>query len=224
MKVSGNIFRGIVYGVLVVLFLGAVVYKQGVIRQKRSARIISAISEWQDNGKPVIVKTASLHDGEEETKISLRMISEHDAEGDVPRAVWKALKIDQSIRCRDAAIQGKISVVSEVPDPETGMYRVRAVFDRAPAGDGKMFVASVVTGILSSRLVLPRQVLEREALGGFVWIVQDEKAYRRPVEIEKENGFGIIVKKGVEPGEMVIVEGQTLLRDGDKVLVREVQL
>jgi len=52
-----------------------------------------------------------------------------------------------------------------------------------------------------------------------VYVVDGETAYQRPVEVGFEDDVNAEIISGLEPGEMVVIQGQRALRDGQPVSV-----
>jgi membrane fusion protein (multidrug efflux system) len=70
----------------------------------------------------------------------------------------------------------------------------------------------------SDALLIPRTAVIFEDSENVVYVVQDETAVRRPVSLGIESLGMIEILGGLESDELVIVTGQTGLRDGSKVL------
>ncbi|MBU4333687.1 MAG: hypothetical protein KKD07_04520, partial [Candidatus Omnitrophica bacterium] len=72
-------------GLVVPVFF--VISKQVAIKADRENEIISTFSEWQTNGKPVIVNTLERKDIPKYIKITAWQISPHVFEGNVSKSV-----------------------------------------------------------------------------------------------------------------------------------------
>jgi multidrug efflux system membrane fusion protein len=69
-------------------------------------------------------------------------------------------------------------------------------------------------------LVVPAVAVQRGPQGAFVYVAGDDgRAALRPITVETIQGEQAVVSKGLEPGEKVVVEGQSQLRPGAKVTV-----
>lgn len=53
----------------------------------------------------------------------------------------------------------------------------------------------------------------------YLFIVKNERAYKRKVKLGHESGPFVEIREGVELGDQVIIRGVHLLRDGDRVIV-----
>jgi multidrug efflux system membrane fusion protein len=118
---------------------------------------------------------------------------------------------------------GTLLTVDNQIDPTTGTSRLKAVFDNH---DGKLFPNQFVNIhlLLDTRhnaILVPAAAIQRGPQGTFVYIVTaDKKAAVRPVTLGTTEGDNIAVDKGLQQGEMIVIEGQDKLQDGTRVDVR----
>jgi membrane fusion protein (multidrug efflux system) len=68
-------------------------------------------------------------------------------------------------------------------------------------------------------LVVPRTALLEGEADTAVFMVKAGKAQRVPVELGYVDGEWVEVRKGVQPGDQVVVAGKNTLRDGTAVSV-----
>jgi membrane fusion protein, multidrug efflux system len=69
--------------------------------------------------------------------------------------------------------------------------------------------------------VVPATVVQRGPQGAFAYIVgADKTAAVRPVEVESAQGDVVVIARGLQAGDQVVVEGQNQLRPGAKVSPR----
>ena len=69
-------------------------------------------------------------------------------------------------------------------------------------------------------VVAPREAIQNGQNGPFVYVVKDGVAHVAPVEVGRIQGGSIVVAKGLEGGEIVVVDGALLLTEGAKVSPR----
>ncbi|MCM3900080.1 MAG: hypothetical protein ND866_00080, partial [Pyrinomonadaceae bacterium] len=63
---------------------------------------------------------------------------------------------------------------------------------------------------------------QMSANGSFVYVVkQDSTAEQRAVSLGQRQGDLIVVEKGVEPGERIVINGQLGVTPGGKVLIEQ---
>ena len=91
---------------------------------------------------------------------------------------------------------------------------------KLPNGDRKLWPNQFVKARLlvdtrKQATVIPAAAVQRGPNGTFVYLAgPDGKAQQRPVDIALTVGDSVIIGKGLQPGEKVVVEGQSQLRPG----------
>ena len=167
--------------------------------------------------------------------VNLQDISEIEVLIDVPELVIAEIRKSETVALKAyfESLPGKsfplkVKEFSTQADPATLTYQVVLIMKR-PAGANILpgmtgWVTSTINdpdGRMSSRITVPAiAVLDAPGNHPYVW-VYDEKAgvvYKREVEISSlEGSADIIVKKGLKPGEKVVIAGVTKLKEGEKV-------
>lgn len=121
-------------------------------------------------------------------------------------------------------IEGKVSRKSVTADPITRAFTVKIDL---PNNDGKILPGMIgevtfknhnLSDSTCSEIELPSQAVQlNDDNRWFVWIVKDSVAERRFVSADELVAKGIIVRSGLNPGDMVIVEGMQKVGTGTKV-------
>ena len=70
-------------------------------------------------------------------------------------------------------------------------------------------------------LVLPVEAVVKEKANSFVFIFNDGKAKKTPIEVGFNDGANVEIVAGMNPADLAIVPGQQALRDGQLVKVTE---
>lgn len=115
---------------------------------------------------------------------------------------------------------GKIESISGVIDRATGAVSLRAVFPNKEGllhsgGTGNVVVPVTRTGVV----VIPQGATFEIQDKRFVYKVVDGKAQAAPVQVTKVNGGQeFIVNEGLVPGDVIVVEGVGLLREGTPIV------
>ena len=102
---------------------------------------------------------------------------------------------------------------------DTGMFRVRAAFDREATLSNHIIVVYVHTGTIKDVISIPTEIVERVNGNFFVWEIQDGHAYKKGIVLGAENSYGAVVLQGLHDGDIVVIQGQTQLSHGDKIRV-----
>ncbi len=145
----------------------------------------------------------------------------------VPAKEFRSIRTDQPVSLRvtstDDRLEGSIDLVSPVVDPETGTVKVTVAVASYPATTrpGDFVEVSIVTDRHSGVLLVPRGAVVAERGERAVFVAKGEAAERRPVEIGFEDDLHAEIAAGLEPGELVVVQGQRTLRDGQPIKVLE---
>jgi multidrug efflux pump subunit AcrA (membrane-fusion protein) len=214
--------RNLVYLAIILAVLIAVVARQRAVTAERNQKIISSFSEWRENGKPVVVRTVKKKDVAVYTKVTFWQIAPHVFEAQVSREVRDQLSIGQTMQFRvDGLIfEGTIAEVAEEISLDTGMYPVRTEFDQTFDIPG-WGVAYAHIQTIPDAISIPNEIIEKKGEKDFVWKVKSGTAVRQEIAIRQRDGYGAIVSRGVEEGDVIVVEGFTLLREGDNVNIQK---
>jgi len=70
-------------------------------------------------------------------------------------------------------------------------------------------------------LLLPVQALIKEKTNSFVFIYQDGRVKKAPVQVGFNDGTNVEIVTGIKPADLAIVPGQQVLRDGQVVKATE---
>lgn len=118
--------------------------------------------------------------------------------------------------------QGTLQAVDNQINTSTGMVKLRADFLNA---DGKLFPNQFVNvhllvKTLENVTLVPSPAVQEGALGTYVYIVQPNHTVKvQPVSVGPADGVNTAIMKGVEPGELVVVDGVDRLAEGRAVQI-----
>ena len=120
-------------------------------------------------------------------------------------------------------VKGKVSLIPLAADPQTRFFPVEVTFDNKKK---QLLPGMYVTAELDARevngIVIPNEAIVYRNGVNAVWTVDNEgKARRKIVKLGVQTKHDIQITEGLEENETVIVEGQSRMNDGDKVLVVE---
>ena len=118
-----------------------------------------------------------------------------------------------------------VEEISPVLDPLSRTLRIRLAFSgpRDPRIKAGMFATvSLVTNTRRNVPVIKRESVINTYGAWIVFIVdKNNRAVRREISLGLENEKFVEVLKGVEPGDLVVSEGQIFLSEGDPVRIVE---
>ena len=114
---------------------------------------------------------------------------------------------------------GELTTLDNQIDTSTGTLRVRAQFANE---DEALFPNQFVNvhlrlKTLEAVVTIPGDAVQFGTERNYVYVVQDNKAYVRNVVLGAAADGRIAVTEGLEPGELVVLEGLDRLRDGKQV-------
>ena len=147
-------------------------------------------------------------------------------EDNVPRIVKRTqsgqeLAVDAFDRSgKNKLASGKMLTLDNQIDTTTGTVKLKAEF---PNQDGALFPNQFVNVRMAvetraDATLVPTAAIQRGAPGTFVFLVkQDQTVSVVPVKVGTAEGETTEVLSGVEPGNMVVVDGADKLREGSKI-------
>ncbi len=118
---------------------------------------------------------------------------------------------------------GSLTSVDNTVDPATGTIKLKATFENS---DLKLWPGQFVRVVLRlttqpNALVVPSQAVQAGQEGPFVYVVkQDRTVESRPIVTGSQVEQEMVVNKGLQTGEMVVIEGQLRLAPGMRVQIR----
>jgi RND family efflux transporter MFP subunit len=116
---------------------------------------------------------------------------------------------------------GQVTMIENSVDAPTGTVPVRATM---PNADELLWPGTLLTVQLTLReenaVTVPSTAIQVSQSGPYVFVINNDIATVRPVQIARVLGSDSVLASGLEGGETVVVNGQLLLSNGTKVAVR----
>ena len=119
-------------------------------------------------------------------------------------------------------LSAPVDFVSNMVSNQSGSIELRATFANGDLSlvPGQLVNVTVQLNDIPRALVLPRDAVNDSPSGSFLFLVRNGKAIQAPVEVLTDDGTNVAVSgKGVEAGDVVIVEGQLRVTPGGAVRV-----
>jgi len=109
----------------------------------------------------------------------------------------------------------KISLVNPVPNAMTNLYKIKIKLVNYDDMLKPGMIAQVYLSVDESKdvLMLPIDAVIQEENEYFVYVVEDEKAIRKTVKVDVNNGESIEIVSGINSDDNVIVSGQEFVKD-----------
>jgi multidrug efflux system membrane fusion protein len=162
-----------------------------VITQQQPIAVVFTIAA--DNLQPVIQQTKAGH----------RLVAEAwDRDWKRKLATGSLLAIDNQI------------------DPTTGTVRMKALFanDDSSLYPNQFVNARLLVDTVHQAVLIPTAALQRSPQSTYVYVVKpDNTVEMRNIEVQLTEGDDSAIRKGVSPGDVVVVDGVDKLQPGTPV-------
>ena len=124
----------------------------------------------------------------------------------------------------DDPVVGQLTFLDNAVQNATGQVNLRATIPNVghQFWPGRFVNIRLVLDTIHGAVLVPASAPQMSAQGSFVYVVkQDSTAEQRAVTLGQRQGDLIVVEKGVEPGERVVINGQLGVTPGGKVLIEQ---
>jgi multidrug efflux system membrane fusion protein len=151
----------------------------------------------------------------------------------VPQQYWNDIQKhigDNTLRAKatvpqnsDAPEEGSVTFVDSAIDAQTGTLHLRATFENSHnrLWPGLFVNTSLRLSEQPNAIVIPSQAITQGQNGAFVYIVKsDNSVETRPIASSRESRGFAVIDQGLNPGEVVVVDGQARLAQGSKVQIK----
>jgi multidrug efflux system membrane fusion protein len=122
---------------------------------------------------------------------------------------------------RDLAV-GKLSVIDNQINPATGTIHYKATFDNADEAlwPGQFVNVRVQIEIRRNVVAVPVTAVQYGPDGPYAFVIgPDRKAQKRPIKTGVVNKTSAIIDDGLQPGDLVVTDGQYRIEAGSLVEV-----
>ena len=141
--------------------------------------------------------------------------------------VWKMLGSSDYNALTGTMRQSFVATVSEiarVSDPVTGLFDVELRFDAAPVGLVSGLIARIelspAAGVTHTLTYIPIGALvQADGNRASVFVVADDTARKRDVEVAFIAADSVALAAGVAPGDAVVSDGALYLDDGEHIRI-----
>ncbi len=118
--------------------------------------------------------------------------------------------------------EGRLVFVDSAVDTQTGTIALKARFANDPVRlwPGQFVRVTVIPRMEPDAIAVPSAALQVGQQGRFVFVMQNNQAKRRPVELVRVSGDRAVVRGELAEGDRVIVEGAQRVADGARVVER----
>jgi membrane fusion protein, multidrug efflux system len=119
--------------------------------------------------------------------------------------------------------KGQLLLIDNQINQGTATIRLKAVFPNPThvLWPNEFVKTRLRLLVRKGALVIPAAAVQRGPQGTFVYVVDGEKADMRTVTLERIEGESALISQGLSSGERVVREGQSQLRPGARVSLRD---
>lgn len=116
---------------------------------------------------------------------------------------------------------GKLLTIDNQIDQTTGTVKLKSQFDNANMSlwPNQFVNLRLFLSVKKDAIVVPSATLQSGAQGSFVYVIgSDDKAEVRQVQVDFNEGNISVIRQGLTPGEVVVVDGADKLQSGATVI------
>ena len=124
-------------------------------------------------------------------------------------------------------LTGELTFIDNAVDTTTGQIRLKGTFKNAEdlLWPGQFVQARLTLRTLAHATMVPTQALQSSQSGDFMFVVKGDSTVQKRMVVAGPSRAGMmVVEKGIEPGETVVIDGQLRLVEGSKVSTQHQQL
>ncbi|PWJ58249.1 membrane fusion protein (multidrug efflux system) [Dyadobacter jejuensis] len=119
-------------------------------------------------------------------------------------------------------LKGNISIINPQADPVSRTYtvKIRIANNEHRLMPGMLTETTIMTGKEVEELVVPAKSVVRDVEDlSYVYLVgEGKKVVKRRVETGRLTGNGeVVIRKGIKPGDTLVIAGQSGLKDGSEI-------
>src|ERR1700676_4591126 len=115
---------------------------------------------------------------------------------------------------------GKLLTIDNQIDTTTGTYKLKAVFnnDKNLLFPNQFVNVHLLADVKKNLMIVPASAIQRGPQGTYVYVVQNANTVKiQTVTLAKTATNTVGLSAGLNPGDVVVVDGQDKLQDGSKV-------
>ena len=118
---------------------------------------------------------------------------------------------------------GKLTLIDNQVDQATGTLHMKAQFDNTDAAlwPGEFVNVRLVASIEKNAVTVPGRAVQQGPNGSYLFAIKpDDTVEMRIVEVSQTDQGLAVIKKGLQAGERIVVDGQFRLDQGTKVAIQ----
>lgn len=115
---------------------------------------------------------------------------------------------------------GKLLTIDNQIDTSTGTYKLKSVFNNEnnTLFPNQFVNIHLLVDIKRNATTIPAPAIQRGPQGTYVYVAQKDNTVKiQPVTIALSSGNSVGIGQGLQPGDVVVIDGQDKLQDGSKI-------
>ena len=135
----------------------------------------------------------------------------------------KSLTVNAVLQGTGQQFSGKLSFIDNAVDLTTGTIKLKATFDnhQHTLWPGQFVDVNLTLTNQPNAIVIPSAALQTGQAGTYVYLVdQDLVAHIQLIKIARTMGDDVIVASGLQPGQIVVTDGQLQVLPDKKVVIK----
>ena len=116
---------------------------------------------------------------------------------------------------------GKLATIDNQIDTTTGTYKLKAIFTNQNniLFPNQFVNVHLLVDTLKNSVIVPATAIQRGPQGTYLYAVAEGNTVKiRPVTIAQTTGNSVGLSSGVNPGDVVVIDGQDKLQDNSKII------
>ena len=223
MSNKGLILRIIVYFSVLAMLIFFIISKQEAILLVRASTVVSPITEWAKTGKPVDILCVKRTDFYTFAKLTVEKASDNQYIGYITQEAKESFSLGQKVyyNANKRMLCGNVVDISSERDFDKGLFKVIVDLGESKQHLNSREVVFVHTGSVSDVIQLPNEVLDLVEGKMFVNKIMNGTLQRVYVALGDYGRETVIIVKGVNEGDRIIIKGSALVAQGERVFVRK---
>jgi len=116
---------------------------------------------------------------------------------------------------------GKLATIDNQIDPTTGTYKLKAIFsnENNVLFPNQFVNVHMLVDTKRNVVIVPAAAIQRGPQGTYVYVVSGDRTVNiRAVAVAQTTGNNIGISSGLNPGDVVVIDGQDKLQDKSEVI------
>lgn len=119
------------------------------------------------------------------------------------------------------AASGELVFIDNAVNPSTGTILVKARIknDKEELWPGQFVSAKIILSVEEDAITLPEAAVQPGQDGPFVFVVKEGRARAQNVTVDRQLGQQVVISKGLQGDELVVIEVPPTLTNGSQVIL-----